>query len=48
MAGDGFCGHYFDLVIEDINADGRPDLLVSINSEVYGHLVAYQIPDDFR
>ena len=46
--GSYYCGHFFDVVVDDVNRDGRLDLLVSINSEVYGSLVVYEIPDDFR
>ena len=46
--GQYYCGHFFDVYIDDVNNDGRLDLLVSINSEVHGSLVVYEIPDDFR
>lgn len=48
VPGEGFCGHFFDIVIEDINSDGNVDILMSLNSEVYGHLIVLEIPDDFR
>lgn len=48
VVGEGYCGHFFDLVIEDLNNDGSVDILLSINSEVNGFLVAIEIPDDFR
>lgn len=42
------CGNFFEVVGEDMNLDGRMDLLISINSEVYGTLIVLEIPDDFR
>ena len=42
------CGHFFDITLADINLDSRADILMTINSGVYGELVVYQIPDDFR
>ena len=34
--------------IADINNDDSPDLLISINSNIEGRLVVYEIPEDFR
>ena len=42
------CGHFFDLSIADLNLDSNLDLLMTINSGVYGELVVYDIPEDFR
>ena len=42
------CGHFFDLEVLDLNLDSRLDVLMTINSGVYGQLVVYEIPDDFR
>ncbi|XP_072024517.1 uncharacterized protein [Amphiura filiformis] len=39
---------YFHSQLVDLNADGKRDLLVSVNSYDNGKLVAYEIPDDFR
>ncbi|XP_022106944.1 uncharacterized protein LOC110988043, partial [Acanthaster planci] len=39
---------YFDIELVDLNMDGSLDLLLSINSETDGKLVAYEIPRDFR
>ncbi|XP_071799351.1 uncharacterized protein [Asterias amurensis] len=39
---------YFDIELVDLNADGQLDLLVSVNSDKNGKLVAYEIPQDFR
>ncbi|XP_033636743.1 uncharacterized protein LOC117297703 [Asterias rubens] len=39
---------YFDIELVDLNADGQLDLLVSINSDSNGKLIAYEIPRDFR
>ena len=47
-AGVDMCGHFFDITLADINLDSRADILMTINSGVYGELVVYQIPDDFR
>ncbi|XP_070564037.1 uncharacterized protein [Ptychodera flava] len=40
-------GRYFDLEVADLNMDGRLDLLVSVNRNFNGTLVAYEIPDNF-
>ena len=40
--------NFFDVSFDDLNRDGRTDLLVPINAEINGTLVAYEIPDDFR
>ncbi|XP_070563363.1 uncharacterized protein [Ptychodera flava] len=40
-------GHYFDLVIDDLNNDGRLDLMVTVNKNWGGHVMAYEIPDNF-
>ena len=47
-AGVDMCGHFFDLSIADLNLDSNLDLLMTINSGVYGELVVYDIPEDFR
>jgi len=39
---------YFDIELVDLNMDGNLDLLVSINSDSSGALIAYEIPRDFR
>ncbi|XP_070563360.1 uncharacterized protein [Ptychodera flava] len=40
-------GHYFDLEVVDLNMDGKLDLLVSVNRNFNGTMMAYEIPDDF-
>ncbi|XP_038069638.1 uncharacterized protein LOC119738760 [Patiria miniata] len=39
---------YFDIQLVDLNIDGNVDLLVSVNSNQNGKLLAYEIPRDFR
>jgi len=41
-------GQFFDVYFDDLNKDGNMDLLVPINAEVNGTLVAYEIPEDFK
>ena len=41
-------GHVFDVDIGDVNNDGKPDLLVTVNGINNGAVYVYEIPDDFR
>ncbi|XP_077981761.1 uncharacterized protein LOC144436776 [Glandiceps talaboti] len=40
-------GHYFDLEVADLNMDGRLDVLVTVNRNFNGTVMAYEIPDNF-
>ncbi|KAL3842781.1 hypothetical protein ACJMK2_020767 [Sinanodonta woodiana] len=44
---DSTIGAAFEVVVQDLNNDGRLDLLVVSNGN-NGSVVAYEIPDDFR
>lgn len=44
---DSTAGALFDVEINDINGDGKEDLLV-VSNGMNGSVLAYEIPNDFR
>ncbi|KAH9488002.1 hypothetical protein Btru_066802 [Bulinus truncatus] len=45
---DGTMGVPFDVLVTDVNGDGRLDIVATTNSDHNGTVLVYEVPDDFR
>ncbi|RUS86576.1 hypothetical protein EGW08_005657 [Elysia chlorotica] len=41
-------GSPFDVIVSDVNKDGNPDIVLSLNAAKNGTVVIYEFPEDFR